>query len=81
MADYQDCVSCPVCLSPEIREAHICNGCGNVFCKLCLSKALSVVSNCPVCRCEILSMKSDKITKISWFALTKIGLGFIMSLI
>lgn len=55
--------NCPICL---FCESNVITECGHRFCSSCIEKwCCSKISNCPVCRKNIFSLKSHR--KNHWF--------------
>lgn len=55
-----DNFSCPICLCPIQRIAHLAECCGNHFCFQCISRVTDHHGPCPMCKCEQLKVFPNK---------------------
>lgn len=46
--EQEDIYTCPICT--DLSEARTVTSCGHFFCSDCLTRALAVTPNCPLCR-------------------------------
>jgi hypothetical protein len=58
--DVKQILNCPVCLE-IVTDAHVLKPCDHLFCGNCIAKWEVINTNCPVCKCELLSHSHSKI--------------------